>query len=362
MNRPLLFAILLTGAALAPAVLSACNAGDKAAAGKPGPGAPGAAPPARLPAIVLASTVSDGSGVSVPGTVLAEQQVDIQTEISGKVVEIGFREGEPVKAGQVLARLEDAELKARAGQASARLLLARTRERRLKQDLQAQAVSQGEYDQAAADLKAAEADAALAKAQWEKTVLRAPFAGSAGLREVDAGSVVQSGARVTTLQNLSSLRVEFSVPEKQAESVRAGLKVRFTTAGSGDTLEATVYAVESRIDADTRLLRVRARCERPRGRVLPGAFARVELPLAADSALWVPTQAVVQSARGAMVWRVQAGVAGLTVFTPGTRDAQSVEVAAGLEAGDTVLISGLMQLRPGAAVIPVVANPAAPAP
>jgi membrane fusion protein (multidrug efflux system) len=348
----------LVGCLLFSAIFSACG-GDGASGKSQGAGAPGAAPPAKLAAIVLAPS-SSGSGTSAPGTVLAEQQVDIQAEISGRVTYIGFSEGQPVKAGQVLIRLEDSELKAKADQADARLLLARTREERLRQDFKAQAVSQGEYDQASAEWKSARAEAALARSQWEKTFLRAPFAGSTGLREIDLGSVVQPGTRLTTVQNLNSLRVDFSVPENQARIVKTGMKVRFTVAGSPDTLDATVYAVESRIDPDTRLLRVRARCEKPGGRVLPGSFARVELPQRQDSSLWIPTQAVVQSARGSQVWTVKGGKAELKPFTPGTRDAQSVEAVSGLSAGDTVLVSGLLQLRPAAPVIPVVSGSPVP--
>lgn len=345
---PVLVLSVLTGIAL-----TACG-GEGKTAGKEGKGAPGAgAPPARLAAIVLSSG-STASESSVPGTLLAEQQVDIQAEISGKVTHIGFREGEAVKAGQVLLRLEDQELKARADQADAALMLARTREERTRQDLKAQAVSQGEYDQAAAELKTARAAAALANAQWEKTYLRAPFAGVAGLREVDLGAVVAPGARLTTLQNLSALRLEFSVPEKQSATMKPGLAVRFTPSGSSDTLTAKVYAVESRLDPGTRLLRVRARSENPGRRLLPGGFARVELPLRDDTSLRVPTQAVVQSARGPQVWIVRGGKAALQVFTAGERDAESVRVADGLSAGDTVLVSGLLQLRPGADVIPQV--------
>lgn len=329
------------------------TSGASAAPAKPGPGGAPVAPPARIPAVVLKLSLSGSAGATVPGTVLAEQQIDVQAEISGKVAEIGFREGEPVKAGQLLVRLDDTELKARLQQADAGLLLAKTREERLRQDLKAQAVSQGEYDQAQAEFRSAQAGASLARAQWEKTHLRAAFGGVVGLREVELGSVVQPGARVTTLQNLKTLRVEFSVPEKQADAVRNGMKVRFTAAGSDDTLHAVVYAVESRIDSDTRLLRVRARCGAPSGRVLPGSFARVELPLRADASLWLPAQAVVQSARGSQAWRVRGGVAEPALFEPGMRDAQNVEVLSGLSAGDTILVSGLMQLRPATPVIPV---------
>jgi membrane fusion protein (multidrug efflux system) len=349
-------------------VLSAIGCNEKpaakAASGGPavGPAAGTLPAPARLAAVVLERAPAS-TNVTAAGTVLAEQEVNVETEIAGRVTAIGFREGGPVKAGQVLVELDGAELKAAADRAEATRLLARAQADRARGDYKAQAVSREELDRVLAEWKAAEADAALARARWEKTRIRAPFAGTAGLREVELGTVVQPGTRVTSLQNLSSLRVEFSVPEKMAGSVRSGMKISFTASGTPDTLEASVYAVESRVDPGTRLLRVRARTAGVAS-IPPGAFARVELPLRADSALWVPAEAVVQSARGSQVWRARGGNAEPTVFTPGLRSPTAVEAAAGLAAGDTIFVSGLLQLRPGAPAIAVIAKdsaaPAAP--
>lgn len=339
---------LSPAALLVVAFLAGCNE-KQPAQGRAGGAAPGAA---TLPAVVLRPAAASG-GSSVPGSVLAEQEVEVRAEITGRVTAIGFGEGGSVKAGQVLVELEGSELKAQADRAEANLGLARTRVERMRRDYKAQAVSRNELDQAEAAYKVAKAEAALTRAQWEKTRIRAPFAGKAGLREVELGSVVQPGTRLTTLQNVSSLRVEFSVPERLASAVRAGYKVRFTVAGVPDTLEAVVYAVESRLDPETRLLRVRARTgAKAAGKVLPGAFARVVLPAGEDKALRVPTQAVVQSARGAQVWRARGGKAELVPFVPGARDARQVEVASGLSEGDTILVSGLLQLRPGTPVNP----------
>ncbi len=337
--------IVATAAVL---IFTGCNKSQTT----PGGGTPGAPPPpVKLPAIVLAP-VSATAGVSATGTILAEREVEIKAEIPGKVIHIGFREGEKVAEGQVLVKLDDAELKALWERTQGRLTLAEAQEKRFREQLEAQAVSQREYEQAHADLQTAKAEADLAKAQLAKCELRAPFSGQAGLRGVELGSVIQTGARVTTLQDLGSLRVEFAVPEQQAGAVKTGMSVRFSTSGSPDTETAVIYALESRIDPETRQLNVRARCSKPKARWLPGSFARVELPLRSDASLWVPSQAVVQSARGSMVWLARGGKGELRPFTPGLRTAQAVQAARGLSAGDTVLVSGLMQLRPGAAVLP----------
>ncbi len=332
-------------------LLTACGGGGSREAGS-------SPPPQRLSAVVLQPEPA-AFGVTATGTVLAEQQIDVQVEIAGRVTRINFREGSAVAAGQLLVELDGAELKAQADRAEANRMLAESRANRLRRDYEARAISQHEFEQSQAQWKSAEAEAALALAQWEKTRIRAPFGGIAGLREIELGSVVQPGTRVTTLQNMDSLRVEFSVPEREVGALRAGMTVRYLATGARDTLDAKVFAVESRIDPSTRMLRVRARGANPagaggRGDVLPGAFARVIIPMRADSALWIPTEAVVQGARGSQVWVAREGRARLVPFTPGLRSPSSVEAAEGLSPGDTVFTSGLMQLRDGAPALPVV--------
>ena len=329
--------------------LTACGKKDAASV------RPSGVPPAKLAAIILhASTIT--SGIATTGTVLAEQQVDVQAEISGKVVHIGFPEGGHVSAGQVLVKLNDSELRAQFEKASAQLQLAEAQEKRMKEQADAGAISAQQYDQIHAQLESARGDAALFKAQLDKCEIKAPFAGEAGLRKVELGMVLQPGTKVTTLQDLHSYRIEFSIPENQMAGVHTGMSVNFTVAGRADTLSASIFAIEPGVDPDTRLLKMRARCAPPKGGLRPGAFASVVLPLQETAALWVPAHAVVESARGTQVWRMREGKAELQVFQPGTRTPEAVEVKQGLSAGDTIMVSGLMQLKPGAAVNPILAN------
>lgn len=358
MKTHLIRSRLFTGCVVLSLGLFACGKGEgpgaKTAKGAGPGGPPGAGGPMKLPAIILTSA-SASPTVTVPGTVMAEQEVEVRAEIAGKVTQIGFHEGEPVKQGQLLVGLDEAELKAQWQGADAALLLAKSRAARAQEDFKAQAVSRNDLDEAQAQLKTAAADAALAKARLDKCRITAPFAGVAGLRGVDMGGMLQAGAAVTTVQDLKSFRLEFAVPENQAAFVSRGLKVHFTVAGREDSLSATVFAVDPGVDPGTRLLRVRARTAPPKdkgGILRPGAYARVELPLQESNALWVPAQAVVGSARGAQVWRIRGGKAELVVFKAGTRTPESVEAVQGLSAGDTILISGLMQVKPGAPVLP----------
>jgi membrane fusion protein (multidrug efflux system) len=309
---------------------------------------------AKISAIVL-NPSSVSTGLITSGTVLAEQQVAVQSQIMAQVTEIGFPEGGRVCQGQVLVKLDDSELKAQLEKASAALDLARAQEKRFSAQADAGAVSQQDYDSAKAQLESAQADVDLLKAQLVKCEIRAPFSGEVGLRQIELGMMLQPGSMVTTLQNLRSLRLEFSLPESQISGVRVGLPVRFTVSGRSDTLSAAIYAVEPGLDTLTGLLKVRARFAPPeKGSLRVGAFATVILPYEENSALWVPAQAVVESAQGSQVWLVQGGKAVLKVFTPGTRTAEAVEATQGLAAGDTVLLSGQMQLHPGTPVTPSV--------
>ncbi len=326
--------------------LTACNHKDNAAAAQ-------AHGSSKLPAVVL-NAASVSSDIITTGTVLAEQQVAVQSQIMAQVREIGFPEGGHVSEGQLLVKLDDSELKAQLEKASAALDLARAQEKRFSAQADAGAVSQQDYDSAKAQLESAQADVDLLKAQLLKCEIRAPFSGEAGLRQIELGMMLQPGSMVTTLQNLRSLRVEFSVPEGQVSGVRVGMPVRFTVAGRADTLTASVYAVEPELDTLTRLLKMRARFAPPKDGLRVGSFATVQLPLREHSGLWVPAQAVVESAVGSQVWVVRGGKAQLQVFSPGTRTPEAVEATNGLNAGDTVLISGQMQLHPGLPVTPFV--------
>jgi len=307
--------------------------------------------PVKLSAVVLnASTVS--SGIITTGTVLAEQQVSVQSQAMGMVTRIGFPEGGHVSKGQVLVQLDDSQLRAQLEKAQAALDLAQVQEKRVKAQADAGAISQQDYDSAEAQLASAKSDVDLLQAQLAMCQIKAPFSGEAGLRQVELGVMMQPGNVVTDLQDMSSLRVEFSVPEDEAPGVHVGMPVHFTVTGRQDTLTASIYAIEPGLDTLTRLLYMRARLAPPKGGLRVGSFATVVVPLQENAALWVPAQAVVESAQGSQVWLVKDGKAVLQIFTAGTRTAESVEATGGLAAGDTVLLSGQMQLKTGAPVTP----------
>lgn len=291
------------------------------------------------------------SRITSSGTVMANEEVEIRSEVQGKIKRIAFKEGGRVKKGDLLVKIDDAELQARVLQAQSARKLAEDNEFRMRKQLEIEAVSQKDYDGALNELNRAKAEAQLLRAQLEKTELRAPFGGTVGLKQVSDGAYVSPSTLLTTLQELDPVKVDFTVPGKYAGWLKAGQTVRFSVQGSEERHEGKIYAVDPRIDPATRTLRLRATCPNPGGRILPGSFATIEVPLeAVESALMVPAQAVSVDARGAKVFLYKAGKAEPRPVQAGLRTDSAVQITGGLQAGDTVIISGAVSIRPGSPV------------
>ncbi len=327
--------------------------GSPAGAPAAKPGGPAGAPPTKVTGLVLRSQVFSAP-LSVNGTLLANQEVEVRSEISGRVERIDFSEGKAVRAGQVLVQIDDAEVRANFQRAQARLKLAITQEARIKQQLDAGAASAKDFDQASAEKSQAEADAALLKAQLAKTQIKSPFPGVAGLLPLYRGAFVQPGTRITTIQDLSRMKLEFSVPEQESWRVRQGLPVHFLATGRTDTLSAEIYAMEPRLDESTRALVVRAYVKTPKQgmNLIPGAVSEVILGGGdGDSALVVPPSAISMAGAGAMVFLAQGGKAVPRPVRLGGRLPVAVQILSGVNAGDTVIVSGTMSLRPNASIV-----------
>ena len=199
-----------------------------------------------------------------------------------------------------------------------------------------------------------EAEAALINARLEKTRVRAPFDGRVGLRHISAGTYLTPGARVATLQNLSTLKIEFTVAERHMDRLRTGAAIEVRIAGAADPITASVYAIEPRIDEVTRTIRLRARAANPDGRILPGAFATVRLPLRTiPDAILIPAAAVIPGLNQQTVYVIEDGKAAPRVVQTGIRLDREIQITSGLKAGDVVITSGQLQIRPGAPVRPV---------
>lgn len=289
--------------------------------------------------------------LALSGSIEADEQVEIRSEVSGIAEKIYFDEGAKVAKGQVLVKINDLELRAQAGETRTRQTLASENERRAKLLLEKEAISQEEYDIASADFKSSHAQTQLINAQIAKTSIRAPFSGTIGLRNISPGTYVTPDMMIASLVNSDRVKITFSIPEKYASQVKVNSTITFTTAGQKDEFTAEVYALEPAIDVATRTLRIRAIANNKEGRLLPGTFANVSLPLKmVDDAIMVPTQAIVPVQNGKKVFVAQNGKAKEVMVETGTRTDKDIVVLSGLKAGDTVLTTGILTLREDAAV------------
>jgi membrane fusion protein (multidrug efflux system) len=286
--------------------------------------------------------------ISSTGSLLADEGVELQAETDGKVVAIRFREGSRVRKGELLVKLNDEDLAAARARAQYRKELAGLREKRFAQLLKQGVARQEEYDTALNEVNVQSAEIALTEAQIRKTEIRAPFDGVVGLRYVSEGSYVNAATRIATLQSLDRIKLDFSVPEKYAARLQSGTRVAFTVSGSERRYQARIYAIDPRIDAATRTVVIRAAADNPEGRLLPGAFASVNVTLdSMSNALLVPAVALIPGQSQSSVFVVHEGKAERRSIEAGTRTESQVHVLSGLRPGDIVITSGLQQLRPG---------------
>jgi membrane fusion protein (multidrug efflux system) len=286
--------------------------------------------------------------IRTTGTLRADESVELTPEASGKVTAIQFEEGTRVQAGELLLQINDAELRAERKRLEHRLELASDRAERQKRLLEEGGVSQEEYDATVNEVEVLEAELELVEAQIAKTQVRAPFSGVVGLRAVSEGAYVTPQTQITTLKRLDPVKVDFSVAEKYASRVRSGQPIAFRVRGIEQTQTGEIYATDVQVDPETRTLQLRARADNPDGTLRPGMFADVTVSLGTiDDAVVVPAFAVVPTLDGQRVFVVENGTAQPRNVTLGIRTDSTVQVTGGLALRDTVITSGIQELRAG---------------
>jgi membrane fusion protein, multidrug efflux system len=295
--------------------------------------------------IVKAAPLEDY--IEVNGSTIPEEEVQISSEIGGKVAKILFEEGAKVEKGAVLLRIHDEEWKAQREKLAVQKNLAEKIANRLKALLEKEGVSLQEYEVAAAEVDRFEADIKLLDVQLEKTVIRAPFGGVLGFRQISEGSFVSPGAPIVSLVRKDPIHIRFSIPERYGNDLQAGGKITFQAAGIPGEIPATVIARDPVIDASTRSVSFEAKAANPGGRILPGAFTLVRVQLRRyEEALLAPTEAVIPELGGKKVYLYKNGKAQPVEVETGIRQDRAIQVLKGLAPGDTLIASGVLQLRP----------------
>lgn len=289
--------------------------------------------------------------VTATGTVLAEESIEVTVEVAGKVVAVEFKEGSRVSKGDVLITINDSELQAELARTLHRIELAKLQARRQQQLFDVQGASRETLDAALNEQRVLEAEGDLIRAQLDKMQIRAPFDGIVGLRQVSEGGYLTPSSRVATLQDITTIKIEFAIAERHMGRIKPGAEVRFSVAGVPGSFPAAVYAIEPRIDLATRTIRLRARAANPGDAILPGAFASVDVLLGdIENALVVPASAIIPGLREKTLYVLVDGRAQPRTVETGLRLDREIQILSGLEPDSVVITSGQLQLRPGLAV------------
>ncbi len=307
-----------------------------------------AAPPVVDVMIAKAQTVS--STIEANGNVIANEYVELHPQVSGQVTYLNVPEGRSVSSGTLIARINDADLLAQLGKSVVQLNLANETQNRLKKLLDVSGINQADYDVAVNDVKSLEADIKYTKALIDKTEIRAPFSGVMGLRQVSIGAYVTPQTTIATLQQTNNLKIDFTMPEEDAKDLHRGSIVQISLGTDVTSRQtATIEAIEPQINTDTRNVMIRAKLSG--AKINPGAFVKVYIQSGVDkNGIMIPTNAIIPDAKKKKVVLVKNGKAVFTDVETGLRREGLVEIIKGVEKGDSVIVTGVLFARPGAAV------------
>jgi len=318
--------------------------GPGAATGRGGPGGRGG--PVRADAFIVKTKLLLDN-IEIPGTLVSNETTEIHPEVAGRITGIYFKEGGFVNRGALLVKLNDADLQAQKRKLLVQLQVARQNESRSEQLLKIQGISRQDYEAVALQVNNVNADLAVVQTQIEKTNIRAPFSGKLGLRMVSLGAYISPTSVISTISQPNQLKLDFTIPERYINQISNGKVVNFKVDGSDRTYAAKVIATESNITQDTRTMQVRAAVQGTTAGLMPGNFATVRLNFDPDpNAIVIPSQAIIPQARGKKVYVYNDGTAKFVDVTTGIRDSANVQITEGLKVGDTVLITGLLALKP----------------
>jgi len=285
--------------------------------------------------------------VEVSGTVISSDFVELRPETNGRVVFLQIPEGKMVNAGTVLLKLNDADLQAQLEKIKVQIELAQTNEQRNKQLLSIKGINQSDYDLSLQQVKSLKADMAYTQSLIDKTVIKAPFTGQLGLRQISLGAFINTSTTVVTLQKTNDLKIDFTVPELYKHLVAVGNKITIESIGADkNKLEATISAIEPQIITASRNLKVRASVK---GKLLPGSFTKIFLTDLNKSAssIMVPSNVIIPDSKTKQIVVVKNGKAKFVSVETGYRTQTAVEITKGLQVGDSVIVAGMLFVKDG---------------
>lgn len=320
-------------------VLIISCSGDQKQAGGSGPA------PVAVDVLIAAETILSNE-LEGNGTVLSREMVELRPETSGRLVQLKLTDGAFVRKGTLLAKINDAELQAQLRQQTVQLDLARRNKGRYEELLTVNGVNQADYDAAVNEVAALEAAVDITRAQIEKTEVRAPFDGRLGLRMVSPGAYVTPQTLLGTLQESDQVKIDFTLPEQYGERIRTGMDVRVIGAGENEVF-AVIQAIDPQVNTSTRNLRVRAGLKS--GYLKPGSFVKVRVQDPVQGIV-VPTEAIIPDAVSSKLILVRQGKGVFVNVKTGFRTPDFVHIAEGLTKGDSIVVTGVLFVRPNAPI------------
>ena len=286
--------------------------------------------------------------VQATGSIIANEEVTLQSETAGKIIKLNIHEGSKVNKGDLLVKINDIDLQAQLKKVQSVVKLNEDNEFRQKKLLDIKGISQEDYETTVNQLNGSKVDLELVKAQIGKTEIHAPFSGIIGLRNVSEGSYISNASVVANLVELDPIKIDFSIPEKYMNQVRKGDEILFSVVGSSQQYKGIIYAIEPKIDIYSRTLQCRDLASNKENQLLSGAFASVELVLQRlENIIIVPTQCIIPGLKNQKVFICKDGKAQPVMVETGIRTDAAIQITKGLQVGDSVLTTGIMQLRPG---------------
>ncbi len=308
---------------------------------------PGKPQLAKVSGLVIKEEIVNNK-IFVTGSILSNEEVFLMPEIAGKVVAIHFKEGSNVNKGDLLVKINDADLQAQLKKLRLQEKLAIEKEARQKKLIDINGISKEEYDATLTQLNSIKADIEVLQAQIAKTEIYAPFSGTIGIRKISEGAFVTTSTVIATIQQINPLKIDFSLPEKYSSIVQLNDQLEFTTDGNLTKHKATVSAIEPKVDINTRTLQVRATTSNEHRNIFPGTFANIELSLGKnEKSILIPTQTLIPILKGAKVFISKNGIAEERKVITGVRSSDKIQIVEGLNDGDTLITSGLMTLKAG---------------
>ena len=293
----------------------------------------------------------------VIGSIEANESVILKSEVSGKIIEIFFNEGQHVEKGTLLIKVYDDDLQAQLTKAQSNLKLTEGVEARQRQLLEREAISRQEYDVSYANLQSAQADVDLLLSEISKTEIKAPFDGTIGFRKVSPGEYITPGIDIASLVDDDPVKIQFVVPEKYSQILGRNTVIKYRLKGQPGERRATVYAVAPYIDQATRTLQLKALTPNPNRRLIPGAFANIEVQMETQSKMvLIPAEAILSESAGQKVYLYKDGKVKPVMVETGTRTNNRVEITKGIVPGDTVITTGMMQITARTTVTPAQVN------